>query len=59
LLSPAKANGSLDRSFSGDGRTTTGFSDDAAVSEIAIDGNRIVAAGRADHDFALARYIGG
>ncbi len=56
------ANGSLDSSFGGDGKVTTGLlssSDVALAVAIQTDG-RIVAAGRTtntgDHDFALARY---
>jgi uncharacterized delta-60 repeat protein len=56
------ANGSLDTSFGGDGKVTTGLlssEDVAAAVAIQTDG-RIVAAGRTlntgDYDFALARY---
>jgi uncharacterized delta-60 repeat protein len=56
------ANGSLDTSFGGDGKVTTGLlssSDVAAAVAIQTDG-RIVAAGHTtntgDYDFALARY---
>jgi uncharacterized delta-60 repeat protein len=56
------SNGSLDTSFGGDGKVTTGFlssEDVAAAVAIQTDG-RIVAAGHTistgDSDFALARY---
>jgi uncharacterized delta-60 repeat protein len=51
-------DGSLDTSFSSDGRQHTGFG--AAASDVALqlDG-KIVAAGSGDGDFALARYQGG
>ncbi|HXF00954.1 MAG TPA: hypothetical protein VN458_11490 [Solirubrobacterales bacterium] len=57
-------DGSLDTSFSGDGKQTTdfGFGADDAANGIAIQGDgKIVAAGRAGggataNDFALARY---
>jgi uncharacterized delta-60 repeat protein len=58
-------NGSLDPSFSGDGRSRTNFGGDDAASGVALqpDG-KIVAAGRGfgtdlTTDFALARYLGG
>ncbi|HET7269614.1 MAG TPA: Ig-like domain-containing protein [Rubrobacter sp.] len=56
------ANGSLDSSFDGDGKLTTGFlsSSDVAVAVAIQTGGRIVAAGHTtntgDYDFALARY---
>jgi uncharacterized delta-60 repeat protein len=54
-------NGSLDKSFSGDGRQTTVFVEFDEATGVAIQGDgKIVAVGRAgDHglgDFALARY---
>jgi uncharacterized delta-60 repeat protein len=66
-------NGSLDSSFSGDGRQRTGFGCDPAherpfgVEGVALQANgRIVAAGtgraaapNGDLDFAIARYLGG
>ncbi len=50
-------NGSLDPSFSGDGRQTTDFGGFDAASGVAIQANgKIVAVGRGRGDFALARY---
>jgi len=52
-------NGSLDTSFSGDGKQTTGFGsrgDGAAAVALQGDG-KIVAAGSGGEDFALARYL--
>ena len=52
------ADGSLDTSFSGDGKTTTdfGFNIDVAAA-VALQGDgKIVAVGAGDDDFALARY---
>lgn len=56
------ADGSLDTSFSGDGKQTTDFSSTDSVGEsIALDGNgKIVVAGATlqsgEYEFALARY---
>ncbi len=53
-------NGSLDSTFSGDGKVTTDFSggyDEARAMAIQGDG-KIVAAGYGGNDFALARYDG-
>jgi uncharacterized delta-60 repeat protein len=56
------ANGSLDTSFGGDGKVTTGLlsSEDVAAAVAIQPDGRIVAAGHTtntgDHDFALARY---
>jgi uncharacterized delta-60 repeat protein len=58
-------NGSLDTSFSGDGRQTTDFGGDDGANGVAIQGDgKIVAAGvgpgpNGTNDFALARYLGG
>ncbi|MFD0508614.1 hypothetical protein ACFQ0G_49030 [Streptomyces chiangmaiensis] len=51
------SNGSLDTSFDGDGRVTTAFDGEDAARGVAVqpDG-KIVAAGYAAFDFALARY---
>jgi uncharacterized delta-60 repeat protein len=51
-------NGSLDPSFSGDGRQTTGFggSDDRASGVALQADGKIVAVGGDGNDFALARY---
>jgi uncharacterized delta-60 repeat protein len=51
------AGGDLDTSFGGDGRVTTSFSADASASAVAIQADgKIVAAGGAGAEFALARY---
>lgn len=60
-LARYNANGSLDTSFSGDGKVTTNFGADETAYAVAIDTNgRIVVAGKMsdpnDTDFALARY---
>jgi uncharacterized delta-60 repeat protein len=62
-LARYNANGSLDPTFSGDGKVTTDFAGDSDQAHaVAIQANgRIVAAGHAfvsgtDDDFALARY---
>ena len=63
-LARYNANGSLDTSFSGDGKQTTdfGFGADDGATAVAHQGNgKIVAVGRAGggatgNDFALARY---
>jgi uncharacterized delta-60 repeat protein len=55
--------GTLDPSFSADGKQTTSFGDYATASSLAVDSrDRIVVAGRTrtssgDRDFALARYL--
>jgi uncharacterized delta-60 repeat protein len=51
-------NGSLDTSFSGDGRQTTDFAaaDDRAAGMVLQANGKVVVAGRAGDDFALARY---
>jgi uncharacterized delta-60 repeat protein len=56
-LARYNSNGSPDTSFSGDGRQTTNFGaggDDAKA--VALQGNKIVAVGKAGPDLALARY---
>ena len=60
-------NGSLDTSFSGDGKQTTDFGGDDQAVGVALQGDgKIVVAGSAsaptsvaNGDFALARYLGG
>jgi uncharacterized delta-60 repeat protein len=60
-------NGSLDHSFSGDGRQLTRFpgaTGDDEARAVAIEGGKIVAAGFSEQagfvdKFALARYLGG
>jgi uncharacterized delta-60 repeat protein len=48
-------NGSLDATFSGDGKQTTGFG--STANGVALQGDgKIVAAGHAGSDFGLARY---
>jgi uncharacterized delta-60 repeat protein/uncharacterized repeat protein (TIGR01451 family) len=56
-LARYSGDGSLDPTFSGDGKLTTGFTgfDQAYAASIQADG-KIVAAGFAGPDFALARY---
>ncbi len=54
------SNGSLDSSFSGDGKVTTDFGSGELVQALAIQGDgKIVAAGYSGPDFALARYDSG
>jgi uncharacterized delta-60 repeat protein len=59
------ADGSLDSTFSGDGKQTTDFNGTSdGINALAIAGGRIVAAGRTDagaatNDFALAVYDAG
>jgi uncharacterized delta-60 repeat protein len=57
-LARYKSNGSLDPSFSGDGRKTTDFGGgDVKAYGVAIQANgKIVAVGAGGGDFALARY---
>ena len=59
-LARYRADGSLDRAFSGDGRQTTGFGPgDAEGHGLAVQGDgRIVVGGTAVGNFALARYRG-
>jgi len=62
LLARLNTNGSLDTTFSGDGKVTTSFGGDDLADAIAIQSNgKIVLAGWTDAsgniDFALARYL--
>ena len=53
-------NGSLDTSFSGDGRKRTSFGGFDSANGVALQGDgRIVAVGAGNGEFALARYLGG
>jgi uncharacterized delta-60 repeat protein len=53
-------NGSLDTSFSGDGRKRTSFGAFDIAHGVALQGDgRIVAVGDGNGEFALARYLGG
>ena len=53
-------NGSLDASFSGDGRKRTSFGAFDSANGVALQGDgRIVAVGNGNGEFALARYLGG
>jgi uncharacterized delta-60 repeat protein len=58
----AEPDGSLDGTFGGDGVVTTSFGEDggysrgAAASDVVLESGRLLAAGRANGDFALARY---
>jgi uncharacterized delta-60 repeat protein len=53
-------NGSLDASFSGDGRKRTSFGAFDVANGGALQGDgRIVAVGAGNGEFALARYLGG
>jgi uncharacterized delta-60 repeat protein len=50
-------NGSLDQSFSGDGKQTTGFGEASSrAAGVALQGGKIVAVGSFSGDFAIARY---
>jgi uncharacterized delta-60 repeat protein len=52
-----RPNGSLDRSFSHNGKVRTAIGAESGASSVGIDSRRrIVAAGSSDGDFALARY---
>jgi uncharacterized delta-60 repeat protein len=56
-LARYNANGTLDTSFSGDGRQTTDFGlDDEAKGVVLQDDGKIVAVGGGNRDFGLARY---
>ena len=56
-LARYNANGSLDTGFGTSGTVTTSIGSGAQVNALAIDsGGKIVAAGVANNDFALARY---
>src|SRR6185503_3385554 len=51
------SNGSLDKSFSGDGKLTTGFGGVDRANGVVLQANgKIVAVGTGHSDFALARY---
>ena len=53
-------DGSLDTSFSGDGRKRTSFGGSDSANGVALQGDgRIVAVGVGNGEFALARYLGG
>jgi uncharacterized delta-60 repeat protein len=59
-LARYNANGTLDTSFSTDGRKRTNFGNPDIASGVALQGDgRIVAVGSDPGDFALARYLGG
>jgi uncharacterized delta-60 repeat protein len=59
-LARYKADGTLDTSFSGDGRRRTNFGDFDGADGVALQGDgKIIAAGFGNGDFALARYLGG
>jgi uncharacterized delta-60 repeat protein len=62
-LARYNTNGSLDPSFSGDGRKRTSFAGPSVIDEangVALQGDgRIVAVGVGNDEFALARYVGG
>ena len=56
-LARYNADGSLDTSFSGDGKQTTDFGNFDGASAVAIQANgKIVAVGEVSGNFALARY---
>jgi uncharacterized delta-60 repeat protein len=56
-LARYEENGTLDDSFSGDGKKTTAFGGDDKATSVAIDRHgRVVAAGTDGEKFALARY---
>jgi len=59
-LARYNTNGSLETSFSGDGRKRTGFGGSDGATGVALQGDgKIVAAGVGNGEFALARYLGG
>jgi len=59
-LARYNTNGSLDTSFSGDGRKRTSFGGFDSANGVALQGDgRIVAVGAGNGEFALARYLGG
>ncbi len=59
-LARYNTNGSLDPSFSGDGRKRTSFGAFDIANGVALQGDgRIVAVGDGNGEFALARYLGG
>ena len=50
-------DGTLDSTFSADGKVTTDFgSPEDAATSVVLDGNKIVVAGRSSGHFAVARY---
>jgi uncharacterized delta-60 repeat protein len=52
-------DGSLDSTFSGDGRRRTNFGGDDRANGVALQGDgRIVAVGAGNGEFAIARYLG-
>jgi uncharacterized delta-60 repeat protein len=57
-LARYNVNGSLDTSFSGDGKQTTSFGGFGGASGVALqgDGKIVAVGGTGDDDFALARY---
>jgi uncharacterized delta-60 repeat protein len=58
-LARYNANGTLDTSFSGDGRKRTNFGGSDGANGVALQGDgRIVAVGAGNGEFALARYLG-
>ena len=59
-LARYNTDGSLDTSFSGDGRKRTSFGGSDSANGVALQGDgRIVAVGAGNSEFALARYLGG
>jgi uncharacterized delta-60 repeat protein len=59
-LARYNANGTLDTSFSADGRKRTNFGCCDSANGVALQGDgRIVAVGTGNGEFALARYLGG
>jgi uncharacterized delta-60 repeat protein len=56
-LARYRSDGSIDRSFGGDGRIRTDFGAEALAAAVAIRSGKIVAAGVADARFAVARYL--
>ena len=59
-LARYNTNGSLDASFSGDGRKRTSFGAFDVANGVALQGDgRIVAVGAGNGEFALARFLGG
>jgi uncharacterized delta-60 repeat protein len=59
-LARYNVNGSLDTSFSGDGRKRTNFGGSDHGNGVVLQGDgRIVAVGSGNGEFALARYLGG
>jgi uncharacterized delta-60 repeat protein len=62
LVARYNLDGSLDSSFSGDGRVQTNFTGSDGAADVALQGNKIVVVGRSTNNtngfgyFALARY---